>query len=112
MLEFEGALEGALDALDTRGYQRIIKSHFEYKFIPQHPEARYLYIARDPKDVLVSYYYHIRGFAEYEALEFEISTLYGMFMKGEVEFNDHIDHVAGWYGHREDDNVSLYIVSS
>ena len=103
MLEFDG--DKTLDGLDTKGYQRIIKTHFEHKWVPYHSDALYLYIAREPKDVLVSYYYHIKGFHEYNALEFEISTLYDMFMNGEIEFNDHCDHVAEWYKHRNDPNV-------
>ena len=103
MLEFEG--DEKTNAVDTRGYQRLIKTHFPHKWVPLHSEALYLYIARDPKDVLVSYYFHVKGFPGYKAPEFEMSTLYDMFMKGEVEFNDHCDHVAEWYNHRNDSNV-------
>jgi len=103
MLEFEGEENTA--NIDTRGYQKIIKTHFPYKWTPKNDKALYLYIARDPKDVLVSYYYHIKGFPGYQAPEFEISTLYDMFMRGEVEFNDHCEHVAEWYKHKDDKNV-------
>jgi len=103
MLEFEGN-EGTIE-METRGFQKIIKTHFPHKWVPYHDKALYLYIAREPKDVLVSYYYHIRGFPGYEAPEFELSTLYEMFMKGEVEFNDHCEHVADWFKHKDDKNV-------
>ena len=102
MLEFQG--EHA-DTIDTRGYQRVIKTHFPYKWVPFNSEALYLCVARDPKDALVSLYYHMKGFGFYQASDLDISTLYDMFMKGEVEFNDYYEHVAEWYKHRNDSNV-------
>lgn len=103
MLEFEGN-EGTSN-MEMRGFQRIIKTHIPHKWVPYNDKALYLYIAREPKDVLVSLYHHMKGFPCYKAPEFELSTLYEMFVKGEVEFNDPCDHVAEWYKHKDDKNV-------
>jgi hypothetical protein len=39
---------------------RVIKTHLVWDKVPYSPEARYIYVFRDPKDVLVSSYFHQR----------------------------------------------------
>jgi len=45
---------------------RILKSHSPYHMmaggLPHTSPAKYIYIARNPKDTAVSYYYHVSGF--------------------------------------------------
>jgi hypothetical protein len=40
------------------GGYRLIKTHFPYKLTPQNPNAKYIYVARNPKDCVVSFYHH------------------------------------------------------
>ena len=44
-------------------HKRIIKTHLNWELIPYSPEARYIAVIRDPKDVFVSNYFFIKGFA-------------------------------------------------
>ena len=45
---------------------RYFKSHMPYQMMPGGPphtaSAKYIYVARNPKDVAVSLFYHLRGF--------------------------------------------------
>lgn len=105
-LDFDGK-EGCL-AVDDSVYPRMIKTHFVYDWTPQHPRARYLYIARNPKDVVVSYYFHLLGFTKYydcgEGLQ--LNDVYRLFVDGKVECGrDYYRHVAGWYQRRNNPNV-------
>lgn len=40
--------------------KRVIKTHFNWDLIPYSPEARYVAVIRDPKDVFVSSYFFLR----------------------------------------------------
>ena len=43
------------------GRKRIIKSHLDWENLPYSPEARYLCVIRDPKDVFVSAYHFAKS---------------------------------------------------
>ena len=62
MLEFDGC--EFTEAIDDSVYPRIIKIDFPYSMTPQNPNAKYIHITRNPKDALVLYYYHIKGFLD------------------------------------------------
>lgn len=85
---------------------RAIKTHAEAPFVPYGPEAKYVVVLRDPKDVLISAYY------------FSDSIMPGMtsigleawteaFMRGEVPYGSWPEQVAGFWPWRERDNVML-----
>lgn len=80
---------------------RLLKSHLRYRAIPK-GDGRYIYIARDGRDVLVSYYhlysttFHFKGtFADF----------FEMFMAGNVFFGSWFDHVADWHARKDDPHV-------
>ena len=108
-LDFDGK-EGC-EAVDNSRYPRIIKTHFVYDWTPYNPAAKYLYIARNPKDVLVSYYYHLLGFAKYyDCAGLQLNDLYKLFVEGKVECGrDYFRHVSEWYEKRNEQNV-LFLV--
>jgi hypothetical protein len=85
---------------------RFIKTHLSYDLTPQHPEAKYLYIARNPFDCAVSFYYHTQGFVKhYDFAEGTFADFFECFIRGEVDWGDYFDHLIPWYGHRDDQNV-------
>ena len=63
MLEFDGC--EAVEAIDNSKCPRIIKTHFPLKETPQNKNAKYAYIIRNSKDVLVSYHYYVKEFLQY-----------------------------------------------
>jgi sulfotransferase len=95
-----------LDALPS---PRIFSSHMPFQMAfggdPLKNPCRYVYIARNPKDVAVSYFH------------FETPQLYAgdydgawaqwlqMFVEGGVHRGDWFDHVLGWWAHRDANNV-------
>lgn len=87
---------------------RLIKTHLPHRLTPYHPQAKYVYISRNPFDCLVSFYHHTRGFIKhYDFAEGTFEDFFECFIKGEVDFGDYFDHLVGWYQQKAQDNFLL-----
>ena len=85
---------------------RIIKTHLPYNLTPYHPEANYIYVARNPFDCAVSLYHHTRGFIKhYNFADGTFDDFFECFITGEVDFGDYFDNLVPWYQHKDDHNV-------
>lgn len=87
---------------------RIFKSHLPYRGMRSNgpvsvPKGcRYIYIARDGRDVAVSYYhFHTSHLGLREPFE----RFFERFVRGNVQYGSWFRHVAGWWTHRNDANV-------
>ena len=88
------------------GGYRLIKTHFPYKLTPQNPKAKYIYVARNPKDCVVSFYHHTVGFPRhYDFAEGKFDTYFNLFLEGKVDSNDYFDFLREWLDHKDDPNV-------
>ena len=85
---------------------RAFKSHMPYEKMPCGPPnstpAKYIYVARNPKDLATSFFNHYRG-VHVPGIEWK--EFFEYFLAGMVEFGDYFDHVLGWWSHRDDENV-------
>jgi Sulfotransferase domain len=86
---------------EARPSPRLFKSHLPYRKIPKGP-CKYVYVARDGKDVAVSYY-HL--YCNYNGFEGTFPEFFDRFLRGKVEFGSWFQHVRGWWVHRHDPNV-------
>uniref|UniRef100_A0A8C3BSZ1 Sulfotransferase n=1 Tax=Cairina moschata TaxID=8855 RepID=A0A8C3BSZ1_CAIMO len=68
------------------------------------PEAEIIYVTRNPKDVLVSYYHFSKFITTLEEVP-DFNIFMERFLAGKVLASSWFDHVAGWYGHAEDFNI-------
>ncbi len=85
---------------------RVIKTHLSYKLTPYHPQAKYIYVARNPFDCAVSFYHHTRGFIKhYNFADGSFDDFFECFITGKVDFGDYFDHLVPWYEHKDDKNV-------
>ena len=66
---------------------------------PAHSIGKYIYIARNPKDVAVSLYYHAKRFDTFEFTG-DWDCFFELFIKGEVECGLWFDHVLSWWKHK------------
>ncbi|XP_037501225.2 sulfotransferase ssu-1 [Rhipicephalus sanguineus] len=99
-LDFVGA-EGA------RSMPRpaCLKTHLPYGMHPYSPEAKYIYITRNPYDCCVSFYYHTRRLPTYRFQEGTFDQFFDLFVQGKVDYGDYFDHLLSWYAHRDDPNL-------
>jgi len=82
-----------------------IKTHLDYARTPRNPKAKYLFTCRNPKDVCVSYFHHIRSFGPYQFEHGRFEDFFECFMKGILEYGDYFAHLISWCEHKDDENV-------
>jgi peroxiredoxin len=97
---FERSLKGG-KAYDALPAPRVFKSHLSYRKIPKGP-CKYIYVARDGKDVAVSYYHFQKTHMGYKGTWDEF---FQRFLKGQDSYGSWFRHVRGWWEHRHDPNV-------
>nr|XP_058947536.1 sulfotransferase 1B1-like [Pocillopora verrucosa] len=86
---------------------RIFKTHLPYNVIPKSPNkdmvCKYIYVARNPKDVVVSYYFFWSGISSSWHGPWEFFAK--LFVEGNVPWNHWNDHVLDWWKHNDDANI-------
>jgi hypothetical protein len=82
---------------------RVFKTHLPYRRIPKGP-CKYIYVARDGRDVAVSYFHFYTGFRNFRG---DFPAFFNRFMRGRVQYGSWFDHVSEWWSHRNDPNVLL-----
>ena len=94
------------DFVSSLSEPRSIKTHLPYDLTPYHPQAKYIYVARNPFDCAVSFYYHTQGFTKhYDFAEGTFDDFFECFIQGEVDWGDYCDHLVSWVRHKRDRNV-------
>ena len=95
----------SLDSLTRPFY---LKSHMPYELtlggLPHLTKAKYIYVARNPKDVAVSYFHHMRGVKIYEFVG-SWDEYFSLYLTGRICFGSWFDHVLGWWEHKDTENI-------
>lgn len=90
---------------------RVFKSHLPYDLVPKgcgqaaKPQARYIYVMRNPKDVAVSLFEFVAKVSGREALSWD--ELFELFYQGKVYYGPWFDHVISWWKHKDDPDVLI-----
>eukprot|EP00451_Oxyrrhis_marina_P026734 CAMPEP_0204333362 /NCGR_PEP_ID=MMETSP0469-20131031/17167_1 /ASSEMBLY_ACC=CAM_ASM_000384 /TAXON_ID=2969 /ORGANISM="Oxyrrhis marina" /LENGTH=265 /DNA_ID=CAMNT_0051316691 /DNA_START=8 /DNA_END=806 /DNA_ORIENTATION=+ len=82
---------------------KLFKSHRQYSEIPK--GGKYIYVARDPIDVFVSFYNFLPGYVGLEAGDMTMDDFADAVFAGVSHGGQIWDHYASWYDHMKDDNV-------
>jgi hypothetical protein len=86
--------------------RRMIKTHLPFAMTPYRPDARYVYVARNPFDCAVSFYHHTRGFVHhYDFADGTFDDFFECFIRGEVDFGDYFAHLSSWHAERNAPNI-------
>ncbi|KAI2662250.1 Sulfotransferase 2B1 [Labeo rohita] len=99
------------DVLKASTGPRIITTHLPYHLLApalQHSKAKVIYVARNLKDVSVSYY-HFHKMANFLPNPGAFSDFINDFLKGAVHYGSWFDHIKGWTSHAKDIQNFLYI---
>ncbi|KAL1442040.1 hypothetical protein MTO96_008048 [Rhipicephalus appendiculatus] len=91
--------------LDEMESPRFFKTHFPYAHQMKNPKAKFIYLARNPLDVCVSFYYYTLDGPQYDFENCSFDDFVEAFVNGEVDCGDYLDHLLSWYPHRHEENV-------
>ncbi|XP_013794136.2 sulfotransferase 1C2-like [Limulus polyphemus] len=82
-----------------------IKTHLPFHMCPYSPNAKYIYVTRNPRDCCVSFYHHTKMFPGYQFQGGSFDDFFEVFINGETEWGDYFDHLLSGYEHKNDPNV-------
>lgn len=99
-IEYQG--EEAVQRMDA---PRTMRSHLFFHRVPFDRKAKYVYVARNPWDVAISYYHFMKAIPDYELRNAGFDEVLDAFVKGDTGFGDYFKHVAEGYAHRDEPNV-------
>ena len=99
---------GMLEFLKTMPRRRLFTSHLPHPLMPHlnNTTAKIVYVARNPKDVAISTYFHDQSKSGYEGTWEEHFQL---FLKGDVGFGSYFDHVLPWWQASQHDMNILFL---
>ena len=103
MLRFEMANQ---EQLETWSSPRSISTHLPFDMVMRHSEhpVKYIYLARNPKDVAVSFFHFMRSDPLFD-FNGTWSEFLQHFMKGDIFYGSYFDHISAWWSHKDDENV-------
>ena len=85
---------------------RAFKSHFPYDLLPCGPPhttpCKYIFVARNPKDVAVSSYVQAE-LVLFHGMEWD--AFWKKYITGDLYYGDYFDHLLSWLPHKDDKNV-------
>ncbi len=100
-----------LREIDETPSPRTFKSHLPCDIVPggspHTSPARYIYVARNPKDTAVSFYAFVDRISKATVgfTPFSWDLFLKLFLSGKLWFGDWYDHVLGWWVCRDEPNV-------
>ena len=99
---------GMQEFLKAMRGRRLFTSHLPLQLVPRAKDttARYVYVARNPKDVATSFYFHDQSKGGYEGTWEEHFQL---FLDGGLTFGSYFDHVLPWWEASQQDQSILFL---
>jgi len=92
--------------------RRIIKTHFNWEWLPYSEEARYIAVIRDPKDVFVSSYFFMKCSGMGRAMP-SVDTMYRLFLADKYFLGaSWPGNAAGYWAQRHRPNVMVVSFAS
>ena len=112
--EIKGVMKLPPIVLEELPSPRMFKVHLPYELtpggLPHTTRAKYIYLARNPKDVSVSEWYfsqtQLKKFVKVESCSWDVHM--GEFLEQEglaIAFGGWVNHVLGWWKHRDESNI-------
>jgi aryl sulfotransferase len=100
-------LEDARDWETSPERKRVIKTHFGWEMLPYSPDARYIMVIRDPKDVFVSSYFFLKDGVLGPAMP-SVDAWYKLFLSDGFPIGGSwAANTAGYWAQRERPNVLI-----
>ncbi|NXS05415.1 ST1D1 Sulfotransferase, partial [Oxylabes madagascariensis] len=99
-----------VEQLENTPSPRLVKTHLPVQLLPTsfwEKDCKIIYMARNPKDVVISYYYFHR-MAKIHPDPGTKAEFLENFMAGKVAYGSWYDHVRGWWEKKQEKKI-LYL---
>lgn len=97
---------GIPDTAAVKRGKKLIKTHLPSEMLSMSIEAKYIFIARNPKDCVVSFFHHTRGFPKhYDFEDGDFDVYFDLFCEGKVDFGSYFKTLRSWFDRKEEENV-------
>ncbi|XP_037533264.1 amine sulfotransferase-like [Nematolebias whitei] len=86
---------------------RLRVTHLLHHFMPpalNHKKGKVIYVARNPKDVLVSFFY-FHTYANILETPKNFDDFFEKFLRGKVFGGSWFEHIKSWYSHKDEMNI-------
>ena len=93
-----------ISTIDNLPDPRFFFTHFPYEHIPQNPQTKYLYIYRNPKDIVVSAYHHLSNMM-FKPFQGTFEQFFELFT--ETELFNFCKHFKGFLEHKDEPNYFI-----
>ncbi|GFY76612.1 sulfotransferase 1C4 [Trichonephila inaurata madagascariensis] len=93
-----------MEGINSMSRPGAFKTHLPYSQLSYSPEAKYIFVARNPKDCCVSFFHHARDQPGFGFWDGEFDDFFELFIT-EVVYNGYFNHLLDWYPHCNDPNV-------
>lgn len=99
-----------MHGVDFKGWKpslplRIFSTHQPPQTVTVSEEAKYVYVARNPWDVCVSFFRMATSLNKYRFQEGTFDEFFEAFLEGDCAGHDYFDHVVSGYALRKEPNV-------
>ena len=103
-----GDVLDSVDYISNMKERRIIKSHLPLEFLPDEilEKCKVVYVARNPKDVAVSFYHHQKNIPLHGYLG-TFEEFMDFFYKGLLHYGNYWHHILGAWNKRSDKNLKF-----
>ncbi|XP_067680778.1 sulfotransferase 1C2-like [Haliotis asinina] len=84
---------------------RVLNSHLNFRHLPEklvEKKIKTIFIMRNPKDVSVSLYNHLKGMKLSSKFDGTYSELLDLFLEGKVGCGDYVEYVKDWLQVKQD----------
>nr|XP_006123299.1 amine sulfotransferase-like [Pelodiscus sinensis]XP_006123300.1 amine sulfotransferase-like [Pelodiscus sinensis]XP_025040544.1 amine sulfotransferase-like [Pelodiscus sinensis] len=91
----------------NRPSPRLFATHLPCNLVPRdlrNRRGKVIYVARNPKDVVVSYFHFSKLAVKLETIS-DFNIFLETFLAGKVSPGSWLDHIRGWFTHRDDFNI-------
>ncbi|NXW31890.1 ST1D1 Sulfotransferase, partial [Phaetusa simplex] len=108
-MKAQGVLSG-VELLEKTPSPRLVKTHLPVQLLPtsfQDKNCKVIYMARNPKDVVISYYYFYQ-MAKMHPDPGTLGEFLEAFMAGKVAYGSWYEHVRGWWEKKQEKQL-LYL---
>ncbi|CAB9507852.1 Sulfotransferase family cytosolic 1B member 1 [Seminavis robusta] len=87
------------DAHKALGY-RIFNTHLRWGMLPKGPGTRYIYVVRDGRDTLTSFYHHMSNqHPDDGGFQGDFEAFFQQFLDGTIAYGKWSHHLASWMPH-------------